>query len=118
MPYDLTDAIISDWAAREFSKEPVQSLRSLEQIAERLVTTADSRAPRKSAPVPQATPPRFGMQAPGDPMLLKIPVGEEDVVIEHRRFDCVAYDGCLSFVVAQGWPSFSCKGCAGPRGAR
>ena len=32
-------------------------------------------------------------------------------VTEHRREDCVHYDGCLEEASAMLWPSFSCAGC-------
>ena len=32
-------------------------------------------------------------------------------VREHRREDCIHYEGCLEEASALLWPSFSCEGC-------
>jgi hypothetical protein len=50
---------------------------------------------------------------PGSPLPMATGLRRGDVD-EHRRTSCPAYDRCLAWCAARGWPGFSCQACKGP----
>jgi hypothetical protein len=51
---------------------------------------------------------------PGDPKPMAVAITQPHLIDHHRRVSCPAYNACLGWTVARGWPGFSCQGCKGP----
>ncbi len=45
------------------------------------------------------------------PTELKVPIGPDRRIEEHRNLFCAQYDGCLDEAVKQGWNGWTCAQC-------